>query len=262
MVSFIIGGILIVLGIILSVVIPMRMKNKNIEIRFMQTTSIGELKSILTDNVAAGLEGYRHYVELKGQADTDTPQKAPFSEKEVSYYNADLFQVYEETETYTDDKGTHRRLERKESLMTNQKSTGSIALKDAQSGDKVYIDVSQSGMQLETVKTLDKFEPVNNLQQYNFFGSYRYNSMGARTLGFRMTEKTIPLGQSLYVLGEAWLEGTKVNIGRPMDKKKPFIVSVRNEADIVQGNKTGANVALIFGILLAVAGILVMIFMH
>jgi len=262
MVSFIIGGILIVLGIILSVVIPMRMKNKNIEIKFMQTTSIGELKGILTENAAAGLEGYRHYVELKGQADTDTPQKAPFSEKEVSYYNADLFQVYEETRTYTDDKGTHRRLERKESLMTNQKSTGSIALKDAQSGDKVYIDVSQSGMQIETVKTLDKFEPVNNLQQYSFFGSYRYNSMGARTLGFRMTEKTISLGQSLYVLGEAWLEGTKVNIGRPMDKKKLFIVSVRNEADIVQGNKTGANVALIFGILLAVAGILIMIFMH
>jgi len=263
MAAFIIGGILIVFGIILSLIIPMKMKNKNIEIRFMQTTSIGELKSILTDNAAAGLEGYRHYVELKGQADTDTPQKAPFSEKEVPYYDADLFQVYEETETYTDDKGNrHNRIVKKESLMSNQKSTGSIALKDGQSGDRVYIDVSQSGMELETVKTLDKFEPVNNLQQYSFFGSFRYNSMGARTLGFRMIEKTIPFGQTLYVLGEALLEGTKVNIGRPMDKKKPFIVSVRNETDIVQGNKTSSNFALVFGILLVVAGILVMIFMH
>jgi hypothetical protein len=262
MAPFIIGGILVVLGIFCAVYFPMRIKNKNIEIRFAQTTPIKDLIAILTENAKAGLEGYRHYVELKAQTDRNTPQKAPFSEKEVAYYNADLYQVFEETETFTDSTGTHQRLKKNESLITNQKSTGSIALKDAQSGEKVYIDVSQSGLQLDTLKTLDKFEPANNMQKYSFFNNYRYNPMGARTLGFRMVEHTIPLLQSLYVLGEAILAGSQVNIEKPRDNKKPFIVSVKNEADIVQGNKSGAKVALVLGILLAVAGILVMIFMR
>jgi hypothetical protein len=86
--------------------------------------------------------------------------------------------------------------------------------------------------------------------------------MGARTLGFRMIENTIPFGQSLYILGEAWLEGAKVKIGRPRDDKKPFIVSVKSEADIIRANKNGAKVALAIGIVVALAGILVMIFMR
>ena len=262
MAPFIIGGILVVLGVFCSIYFPMRIKNKNIEIQFAQTTAISELIAILKENAKAGLEGYRHYVELKGQTVSDTPQKAPFSEKEVAYYNANLYQVFEEMETYNDSTGRHQRLKKSESLMTNQKSTGSIALKDAQSEEKVYINLSQSGLQLDTLKTLDKFEPANNMQKYNFFSNIRYNPMGARTLGFRMIENTIPLGQSLYVLGEAYLAGVRVNIEKPRDSKKPFIVSVKNEADIVQGNKTGAKVALVCGILLAVAGILVMIFMR
>lgn len=262
MASFIIGGILIVVGVFCGMYFPMRIKNKNIEIQFAQTTPISELIAILTENAKAGLEGYRHYVELKGQTEKDTLQKTPFSEKEVAYYNADLYQVFEEMETYTDSTGRHQRLKKSESLMTNQKSTGAIALKDAQSGEKVYIDISQSGLQLDTLKTLDNFEPVNNMQKYSFFGSIRYNPMGSRTLGFRMIENTIPLGQSLYVLGEACLVGSRVNIEKPRDSKKPFIVSVKNEAEIVQSNKTGAKVALVLGILLAVAGILVMIFMR
>jgi hypothetical protein len=260
--KFIIGAILIVLGVFCSLYIPRRIKDRNIEIRFAKTTSINELISILTENAKAGLEGYRHYVELKGQAEKDIVQRAPFSENEVAYYNADLYQVFEETETFTDSSGSHQRIKKNESLITNQKSTGPIALKDAQSGDKVYINTSQSGLQLDTLKTLDKFEPVNNIQKYSFFGSHSYGPMGARTLGFRMVENTIPLGGSLYVLGEAILDDGRVNIEKPMDGKKPFIVSVKNEADIVQGNKSSANAALVFGILLALAGILLMIFIH
>ena len=262
MARFIIGGILIALGVFCSLYFPRRIKDRNIEIRFLQTTSISELASILTENAKAGLEGYRHYAELKGQAEKDTPQRAPFSGNEVAYYSADLYQVFEKTETFTDNTGSHQRIKKSESLITNQKSTGPIALKDAQSSDRVYIDISQSGLQLETMKTLDKFEPVSNIQKYSFFKNYSYGPMGARTLGFRMVENTIPLGNPLYVLGEAILTGGRINIERPRDSKKPFIASVKNEADIVQGNKSSAKAALVFGILIVLGGILVLIFMH
>ena len=262
MLPFIIGGILIIGGAALSFFAPRKIKDRNIEIKFMQTTPLKELIAILKDNAAAGLDGYRHYVELKGSADSDSPEKAPFSEKEVVYYNADLYQVYEEKHTYKDGKGTHQQIRKRETLMSNQKSSGPVVLKDSQSGQKAYIDVSQSGLKLETLKTLDRFEPENSAKKHTFFGSLQYSNMGTRTLGFRMIEKTIPIGQSLYVLGEAWLEGQKVKISRPRGEKKPFIVSVRSETDIVQANNSSARIALIAGILIAIAGLLMMIFMR
>ncbi len=263
MAQFIIGGILIAIGGFISLFVPWRLKSKNIELRYMQTTSITDLIEILTENAKAGLEGYRHYVELKGLAAADEPQAAPFSNKKVAYYNAKLYQVYEEEETRTDSKGTTRSIKKNETMITDQKSSNRVFLIDADSQESVEIDISQSGLQLETSKTLDKFEPVNNINRYKFFGSFKYKNLGVKTLGFRMLENTILLGQSLYVLGEAVLEGTgKVIIGKPLDSKKPFIISVKKEEDIVQANKTGARVALIIGILMAVAGVLVMIFMR
>jgi len=263
MIQFIIGGILVAAGIFVGLFIPRRLKDKNLEIRFMKTTPIAELKGILSDNAAAGLDGYRHFVELKGFAGAESGQKAPFSAKNVAYFNAELYQVYEETETTRDDKGVVRQhLVRHESLLTDQKSSGMITIQDTQPGEKVYFDIAQSGLQLETSKTLDKFEPVESMGRYSFFGSLKYSPLGAKTLGFRMVENTILLGQTLYAMGDAWLEGAKIFMGKPIDEKKPFILSVRNENDIVSSNKSGATAALVFGILLAIAGILIMIFVH
>ena len=261
MIQYILGGILIIAGIVVGTLIPLRLKNKNIEIQFMQTTPISELNGILKDNAAAGLEGYRHYVEIKGIADSDIHQKAPFSEREVAYFNADLFQVYEENVIQTDSKGNRQhKIQRNESLASNQKSSENITLKDPQTGDKIYIDVSQPGITLEPLKTLDKFEPSGNMNNYSFFQNFRLGNTGGRTLGYRMIEKTIPLGQMLYSIGEAWLDGTKIIMGKPKDKNKLFIVSTRSEEAIVQSKKSGAKAALAIGIIIAVAGLLVMIF--
>ena len=81
MLPFIIGGILIIAGGILGFIVPKKMKNKNIEIKFMKTIPVSELKEILTGNAEAGLEGYRHYTELKGKAGSDSPQKLLFRKK-------------------------------------------------------------------------------------------------------------------------------------------------------------------------------------
>lgn len=261
MVPYIIGGVLAVLGVFIAIYVPRRIKNKNIEIQFAKTTTLDELKKALADNAAAGLEGYRQYAELKGTAGSAAPQKAPFSEQEVAYFNADLYQVYEENEQYTDEQGTHTRMKRSESHMSNQKSYAPLLLQDA-SGGKATIELAESGMQFDTCKTMDKFEPTATLQQYSFFGGFNYNPMGARTLGFRMVEQTIPMGQPLYVLGEAELAGDAITIRKPKDKKKPFIVSIKSEGDLVRSNKAGAVFALVGGIMLVAAGIVVMIFVH
>ncbi len=263
MLPYIIGGLLILGGAALSFFVPRKIKARNIEIKFMKTTPIGELKALLEDSEKEGLHGYRHYVELKGSAGSDDPEKTPYSKRDVAYYQSYLYQVYQEVHTFRDDKGrTHRQLVRKEAQMGNQQSSNPITVNDRQTGDKVYLDVNQSGLKLETLKTLDRFEPVNNMRKYDFFSGFQFSNMGSKTLGFRMLEKTIPLGQQLYFLGEAWLEGNRIQLGKPGEKDKPFIASVRSEEDIVQTNVKNANIALVFGILIAIAGIAVMIFMR
>ena len=260
MAGIIIGAIMLALGALLAILVPLKIKNKNLEIRFMQTTAISELKGILESNKAAGLEGYRHYVELKGMAASEIPLKAPFSGKDVAYYSADLYQVYEEKKITTDKSGTNQTIKNNEALMTSEKSSEPVIIKEPGSSDDVHIDISQSGIQLDSMQTLNKFEPLANLKDYSYFSNYRYNAMGVRTLGFKLVERTIPIGQQLYALGEARLDNGKIMMGRPLDSKLPFIVSVRDKNDIIKGNKTGANVALVFGILIAIAGILLMIF--
>jgi len=263
MIGYIIGAILIVGGALMAWLIPRRLKNKILEIKFMKTTPIGELKAILTDNAKAGLEGYRHYVELKGKAGSDKTVKAPYSEKKVAYYDAKLYQVYEERRTYRDDNGvTHESMVRNESLLSDQKSSDTITIKNEDSADKVYVNPSQSGLRFDTMKTLDRFEPVNNMKNYSFFSGFNYRSMGARTLGFRMIENTIPLDHTLYLLGEAWLEGSRIAFGRPRDAKKPSLLSAKSEAEIIKSNKTKVNLAIVFGILVIVGGILIMIFIR
>ncbi|HHV65537.1 MAG TPA: hypothetical protein GXX46_10765 [Peptococcaceae bacterium] len=259
--SIIIGLILIALGVFCSVYVHRRIKNKNLEIQFMRTSTIGEVEKNLRENEAAGLTGYREYVELKGIADVGTPQETPYSKRNVAYYQAELYQVYEELCTYKDDKGhTRQRMEKRESQISSQKSSGNLILKDAVSGDQVYIALSDAGMDLDTFKDFDRFEPLNMMQQYSFFDALRFNPMGARTLGYRMTENVIPLGHSLYVLGEAYLENGRVWVGKPSDRKKPFIVSVRSETDLVESNKFKARLAFFGGIALGIIGISVMLF--
>lgn len=262
MATIIIGAILIALGALLSILVSTKIKNSNIEIQYMKTMSIGELKKNLQDNEAQGLTGYREFAEIKGIADSDNPYKTPYSEKEAAYYNADIYQVFEEVETYADETGTHQRMKRNENHMSNQKTPGPIVLKDAATGEKAYVEILEHGMQFDTLKTLDKFEPVDTIGQYNFFSAFRFNPMGSRTLGFRMVEHTIPLGQPLYVLGDAYLENNRLNVTKPPDKKKPFIVSVKSEADLVHGKKVGAAFALYGGIVLAILGVACILFIR
>mgnify|MGYP000524530011 CR=1 FL=1 len=259
--GILIGALLVVAGIFCCTYVRKSFQNKNLEIQYIKTSTIAETRKNLEENEKAGFTGYREYVELKGKADAKTPQSTPYSKQEVAYYDANMYQVYEETNTYRDEKGNVRnRITKSESLISNQKSMGPLLVKDPQTGERAIIEISEAGMQLDTIKAFDKFEPQQAMQQYGFFKSLSFRPLGARTLGFRMTEEVIPIGHSLYVLGEAYLQSGELYIGKPLDGKKPFIVSVKSEAELIESNKFASTLSLVGGIVLAVLGVFVMIF--
>lgn len=234
-----------------------RTQNNVTEIKYMQTKTITELKEMFSQMDANGLGNeYREFVELKGTVVSDNPFETPFSNRQVAYCESKLAQVTETREQYRDSNGNYRtRVRKHENTISNEKSSQDISMVDSSSNEGVVIDINGTGCKLDLTKTFDRFEPKTNLGRYRYFNSFSWNRYGAETLGFKMTEETIELNQSLYVIGEAYRVGDKIHIGKPQDNKKPFIVTTKSEEDLVNKSNQSALFLLIGGIIAIIAGI-------
>ena len=199
---------------------------------------------------------YRQFVELKGNAIVNTPVETPFSNQKVAYCESRLSQVTEQSESYKDSNGRIQTRTRKvENTISNEKTTEPVYLQD-NSGKKILLDLCASGLDLDIPKSFDRFEPKNNINNYRYFNKHSYNN--ADTLGFKMTEKTIKEDQALYVIGEVFRNGNELILGKPMDSKKPFIVTTKSEEDLVNTSKNNSTLALIGGIILIIMGIIML----
>jgi hypothetical protein len=257
--TIVIGLALIAAGALCVFVLRNKLSGKAVDVQYMKTTPAAELKQTFADMASGGLDSnFRQYVELQGVAASATPPHAPYSQQSVAFYEAELVQVYEIQENYTDDQGRQQqRTVRKEQSVTNERSAEPLLLKDAATGETVMLDLQDSGLHLDLVNGCDRFEPTENMNTYGFFNAYIPRQLGSRTLGYRLKERIIPLGQQLYVLGEAYMRNGGICVGRPSDSKKSFIVSTKSEAQIVREAKTGSTIALIGGAALALGGVAV-----
>lgn len=232
------------------------------EVQFLQTKTIDEVQKMFTtmDDMSMG-ENYREYVELKADVVSNCAVQTPYSQRDVAFYTSTLSQVSEISEQYKDKDGCMRtKTSKRENKISDAVSSQTIEVTDASSEKSVVVELMASGCDLDIPKTFDKFEPKNNMSRYNgFMSSYRNTAFGSETLGFKMTEKTIELGQKLYILGEAFREGDKIYIGKPQDSKKPFIVSTKSEEDLVNTHKKKAMMTLIGGIALCVLGVVLIL---
>jgi len=252
---FIVGG--------LVAIFYFRPKTQNdvTEIKYMQTKTISELNNMFNQMDSTGLgNNYREFVELKGQVVSDNLVEAPFSNRQVAYCKSRLAQVTETTEQYRDKEGNLRtRVDKHENTISEEKSSQDISLSDGSSNESVVLEINGTGCKLDIPKTFDRFEPKSNLGGYRYFNSFSWNRFGAETLGFKMTEETIDANQSLYVIGEAFKVGDKIHIGKPGDKKKPFIVTTKSEEDLINSSNQKALFLLIGGIAAIVIGVVMMI---
>ena len=232
-----------------------------IEMKFMQTKTISELKDMFNQMETNGLGNeYREYVELKGNIVSNELVKTPFSNRKVAYCESTLAQVTEQKEQYRDSNGNVRtKVNKRENTISNEKTSQEINMKDSSTNENVVIEINGTGCNLDIPKTFDRFEPKSNLNSYSYFNSFSWSRYGAETLGFKMTEKTIDENQSLYVLGEAFKVGDTIHIGKPQDSKKPFIVTTKSEEDFVNKSNQNAMFALIGGIAAIVIGIIFLV---
>ncbi len=258
--SIIISIVLIIIGIVLIFYVRTKTKNSVLEVKFMQTKSISELKDMFEQMQNSGLSDYHEFVELKGNVTDDTLAEAPFSNQKVAYCESKISQVTEIKERYTDSQGrTQTRIRKVENTISNEKTSQDIFMKDSSSEEKVALEINANGCKLDIPKTFDRFENKGNLRGYRYFNSWNWDRYGAETLGFTMEEKTIKPNQNLYVIGEAYKVGDTIHIGKPMDAKKPFIVTTKSEEDLINSSNRSATTSLIGGIALIAIGV-IMIF--
>ena len=236
-------------------------QNNVTEMKYMKTKTISELKDMFEQMDSSGLGNeYREFVELKGNIVSDNLVETPFSNRKVPYCESKLIQVTETREQYRDSNGNMQtRVRKHENTISDEKSSQEISMLDNSSSESVVIEINAVGCKDDIQKSFDRFEPKANMRNYRYFNSFSWDRFGAETLGFKMTEKTIEINQSLYVIGEAFRVGNKIHIGKPQDDKKPFIVTTKSEEDLINKSNQNAKIYLIGGIVAIALGVIMLI---
>ncbi len=255
-----VGGLVAAGGAYLAFVQSKKSEGLARELQFMKATSLSEIEESMKALEAEGLgDSFRDVVETNGSAETDGELKSPHSETPCAYFQASVTREYEKMETYTDKDGKVRtRRTKLYEPVSNEKSHSPLYIADR--GTRVRIDLQGADLDLKSGE--ERYEPFKEDRGYSFFGVNFTVPSGTRTLGFKYSEKLIPLGQSLYVVGEVRKSGGELSIGKPSEKGKPFIVSVKSEEEVIAGMKGSAKTTQYFGYALLVIGAALAVFLN
>ncbi len=251
-----IGAAIALGGAYLAFVQKKKSEGEITELKFSKNTPLADIHSVWKSVADQGL-GYRDFVETGGKAVTDGELLSPHGKIPCAYFTATVVREFEKDEMVKDDKGVmQRKTTRGSETVSSQTSPTPLYVED---GD-VRIPIDIDGASVDFRDGANRFEPFESNRAYSFRGVSFTVPQGTRTLGFRYAEKIIPLGHPLYVAGEARESAGALRIGRPSEKGKPFIVSVKSEEEVVKSRESGAKAQFWFGIALIVVGIAVAIF--
>jgi len=273
MVMIIIGVVLLAIGV--GLVFGKRsQKDKVLEIKATRTSPAAELNE-LAASVRESLGqpgGFCQVAEVKGQVKCEPPLVSEMGKQPCAYYSCQVTRRYEETYWETDS-NTRQRVQKtrsgEETVSSNSQRTP-FYIEDATG----RVKVNPEGITPDTIKTVDRFEPGEPPAGGEIrFGSFTLSlglgavAAGRRTLGYHFEEHVLPVNRPAYVLGEASDTTGEVVIGKPKEKGRKFIISLKSEDELIRSAESAAKgfywAALIvggLGAILIVAGILSKLF--
>ena len=205
-----------------------------------QTASAAELQS-LAQSVAKeiGAGSFAEVTELKGTIRADHPLVSELAQLECVYYSMRVSREYEETYWDTDPKGNRVRKTRRGSEVVSQNTRQvPFEVQDASGGMRV----EPEGATFVAEKALSRFDPgepgsgsLSSGRWSLALGTLPLLGSGRRTLGYRYEEEILPVGRSVYVLGEASDAGGTLAVRKPSKKGMRFMVSLKSEEELVRG---------------------------
>lgn len=252
---------LFVLAVILFAV-SLSQKNKLYQMQSTETMTAKSLSDSASDVAGEiGPGSFNQITEVKGKSVCENPLTSELAQKECVYYSMRITREYDEDYWETDSEGRRTRRTRRgsDTVASNVRSTP-FYVQD----NTGKIMVNPEGCLAVAEKAMSRFEPgerrTGRLKIGTFFldfGGISPLSGGRRTIGYRYEEEIIPTGRDLYVLGEATDKSGEVQISKPEDKKKKFIVSLKSEEQLVKSAKSASTGLMIGATVSAVAGAVV-----
>ncbi len=240
MIYFVLAGVAAAVGALLLLG---RASNraKARQLKTAQHRSIGELQEMAKEIAAElGPGSYNEQVELRGTIECASPLLSELGETPCVHYRMSVSRKYEEQyEEYDQqqDRSVVRTRKGSETVASNTRSCPFV-LRD----DSGAAEVLPDGASIDLEKSLSTFEPEANLRTLGGgmgYGQFRFSgaawSSGRQTLGYELQEWVLPVGRSVYVLGEANDEEGRLRIGKPHDKESKFIISPKSKQALIQG---------------------------
>ena len=119
------------------------------DIKSIKTTSTSDAISVL-DDLGATSQNYRHYCELIGKSQSSNGVIAPYSKREVAYYDLRCYRI------------ENRNGRDVETLVAHEKSIDPFWFSDNDGATKVYVDLDTFGNNVILVNATNRIEGPNS----------------------------------------------------------------------------------------------------
>lgn len=208
---------------------------------------VGEVRRELPGDTESG---YAEYCELKGELVSDEPVIGELSGSEVGLYEVEVVRVIEtRRERRRDDGSTSVTWHKSEETLTSNRREAITHIDDG-SG---RVRLLPRGAELRLDKLVDRFEPPSVVEQSGHsglslrVGSFQLALTGGlsgshrRTLGYRFTERALPINRPVYALGEVADTSDGLVLRKPSSSDEPFLVSLKSEGELISAKRASAK---------------------
>jgi hypothetical protein len=256
---YVIGAVLIAVGIGLVIFYKMQ-GDKLFLLKVTETSKVSDIvqeEKDVTDGM--GEKGsFAKFTEVKGKAVCQNPLASELANAKCVYYSMSITRKWEEEYWDTDSEGHRQRRTRQgsDTVASNVRHVP-FFVKD----DTGEIKVNPEGAEFVAEKVYSNFQPGDISGGSISIGSFRLSlsglnlGSGRRTLGYNYEEIAIPVDSDLYILGEAADAGGLLQIRKPTEKGKKFMISTKSEEELQRSIQGGMTATLIGSIVCAVGGI-------
>lgn len=233
---------------------------KLFQIRAAQTYLTSDLMQEAKD-VEEGLGekgSFNKLAEVKGKVVCGDPLTSELARKRCVHYSMSITRKWEETYWDTDSEG--RRVQKtRQGSDTVAHNERSVPFYVEDSAGRIKIN--PEGAEMIREKVYSDFKTGELGGSKISIGSFSITLpsvtavSGRRTIGYEYEESIIPLERNIYVLGEAADSSGEVQMQKPSDKKKKFIISIKSEEELKRGIQGTMTAMLIGGIVSEIAGV-------
>jgi hypothetical protein len=214
------------------------------------------MRKEMTAEVGAG--ALRDLCAVEGTVECAQPLRAEVSGQACVYYAATVERKYEETR---EENGRTTTSTGTEQVASNTRSV-EFELRDATGA----VTVVPADAQFDARKVVERFDPAESAPLISLGGIALDLAPLAgmrRTVGYKVVEHVVGVGDKLYVLGEVRDRDGRVVVAKPRDRHARFIISARSRDELVHeasgrawGLKIGALVTAVGGLALIVVGLI------